>query len=86
MLNISRSAVGEWEHGKNKPTAGMLEYLAEILNTDVNYIFGTETDKEILFKQGLKELNLDKYKALSEADKKFIAEQFNALIDRLEKK
>jgi transcriptional regulator with XRE-family HTH domain len=53
LLGISYSAVGQWESGRNTPTAKMLEKIADILKTDVNYLLGTETVQQSLLEKRL---------------------------------
>jgi transcriptional regulator with XRE-family HTH domain len=84
-LGIGATTISAWECGKNFPNQEILHKVAKYFDTDMNNLFGYISNAEIAFKQGLKALHLDAYRALPETEKEFIADQFNALISFAQK-
>lgn len=56
-LGISKSAVGMYERGEREPSIKLLAKIADTFNVDVNYLIGSNSQFEDLFKKaGMKEL------------------------------
>ena len=93
MLDVDITLIGKWELYDVTPNPDTLNKLSSIFDVTTDYLLGRsdipnpqpQTKKEA-FIEGLKELKLEQYKELTEADKALIAQQFNGLIDRLQKK
>ncbi|HHW89456.1 MAG TPA: helix-turn-helix transcriptional regulator [Clostridiales bacterium] len=73
-IGTTRSAVAQWESGNNRPISKTIEKIAEVLNTDVNYLLGTETIQQSELERKLIQAGLkDKINNLSD-------KQYDALI------
>ena len=98
---ISSAALTRFRKGERAPTPRSLKLIAErahngvtyeMLMTAAGYIDDSSTTSPFSdaklkeFEAGLKDLNLEQYKSLTDDDKALIASQFNALIDRLKDK